>query len=218
MAVYSKGYETKRRLVLYTHQKLQEQNVSSLTVRDIARENGLSAPALYRHFESLEYLIVVSSVRFLNEYMIGYGALMDRDDDLLNAYIEGWKLFNRYAFERPDIYHRLFWGQYNNRFGDAIQEYFELFPFSGSEKYPAYFYTLFFNDNIQERDLLILHRISNRKLITEEDAKYYSRTNPLIVAGMLAEVLEESAEERKKAEQECNRLLEKNFERVYKAR
>ena len=215
MAVYSKGYETKKRLVLFTYKKLKQQNVSALTVRDIASENGLSATALYRHFESLEYLIVVSSVKFLDEYMKEYGSLMDEDDDLLKAYLDGWKIFNRYAFERPDIYHRLFWGQYNNEFGDAIQEYFELFPFSGSEKYPVYFYTLFFNDNIQERDYLMLHRLSNRKLLTEEDATYYSRTNPLIVGGMLAEIVHATPQKRQQVEEECNQLLEKNFERVF---
>jgi predicted HicB family RNase H-like nuclease len=136
------------------------------------------------------------------------------EKNLIKTYLEGWKLFNRYAFEWPDIYYRLFWGQYNNEFADAMQEYFELFPFSGSEKYPAYYYTMLFSDNIQERDFLMLHRAVGRKLLTEEDAAYYSRTTPLIVKGMLGECMALGSEARKRAEGECNFLLEKNLERI----
>ena len=138
MAVYSKGNETKKRFVMLTYHKLCEKKASEITVRDLARENGCSAAALYRHFESLEYLIAVASVRFLDEYMRQYASLLDSDRDLLEIYIEGWELFNHYAFARPDIYYRLFWGTDNGVFGAAFQDYFELFPFKGSEKYTAY--------------------------------------------------------------------------------
>jgi AcrR family transcriptional regulator len=214
MAVYVKGYETKRKFILSTYQKLLENHASDLTVRSLANENGCSAPALYRHFASLEYLIVVSSIKFLDEYLVEFGKLLDNNENLMKIYIDGWKLFNRYAFERPDIYYRLFWGEYNNEFANAMQEYFELFPFSGSEKYPAYYYSMLFSDNIQERDFLILHRAVSRKLLTEEEALYFSKTNPLIVKGMLIDCMTLGVEERKLAEAECNSLLEKNLERI----
>jgi hypothetical protein len=108
----------------------------------------------------------------------------------------------------------LFWGEYNNEFANAMQEYFELFPFSGSEKYPAFYYTMLFSDNIRERDFFMLHRAVNRKLLAEEDAMYFSKTNPLIVKGMLSECITLGVEARKLAEAECNFLLEKNLERI----
>lgn len=210
MAVYSSGIETKRKFILLTYQTLLEKSASSLTVRELANESGCSSTALYRHFESLEYLIVVASVRFLDEYMIEYGQLMDRKLDLLVGYIEGWKLFNKYAFSRPDIFLRLFWGQYSLQISNAIQEYFELFPFSGSNKYPAN-YTMLFQHDIDKRDFLVLHQAVNQHLLTQTDAVCFSRINPLIVKGMLLEAMDYSPEKRKQVKQECNRLLSHNM-------
>lgn len=113
MAVYAKGFETKKKYIILTYKKLLEKKVSEVTIRELANEKGYSAPAIYNHFESLEYLIVVASVKFLDKYVYEYGRLLDRNADLLKSYLGGWRLFNHYAFERPDIYYRLFWGQYN---------------------------------------------------------------------------------------------------------
>lgn len=211
MAVYSSGIETKRKFILLTYRKMLEGSVSSLTIRELANESGCSSTALYRHFESLEYLIVVASVRFLDEYMMEYGKLIDRELDLLVGYIEGWKLFNKYAFARPDIFWRLFWGQYNRQFSKAIHEYFELFPFSGPEKFSADYYTLLFEHDIYQRDFIILRGAANQNLLTQMDATCFSKINPLIVKGMLLEAVDFSPEKRKLAEQECNGLLSHNM-------
>lgn len=215
MAIYEKGNETKRRLILSMYNKLKEKDASKITVREIAKENGCSPAALYKHFESLEYLIVLGSIRFFIDYMIEYGQLMDIDDNLMDAYIRGWVLYNKYAFGRPDLFYRLFWGEYNTMFSDALMEYYELFPVTGSERYPAYYYTLLFSDNVIERDFLILRRAANYNKLSDEDAAYFSKTNTLIVKGMLEMYMGRELKERRRGEQECNQLLLKNLEKVY---
>lgn len=216
MAVYSKGNETKKRFILLTYQKLCSEDASSLTVRDLARENGCSPAALYKHFDSLEYLITVASVRFLDGYMREYANLLDSDKDFLEIYIQGWELFDKHAFHRPDIYYRLFWGEDNSIFGNAFQDYFELFPFKGSEKYTAHYYTLLFNENLQERDFMMLRRLENMGRITGEDAWYFSHTNPLIARGLIQNAMSMEEEERTEQELLCNRLIRKNMEKVAK--
>ncbi len=215
MAVYEKGNETKRRFVMSMYDKLKVQDASEITVRELARENHCSPAALYRHFESLEHLIVLGSIRFFSDYMEAYGQMMDSVGNLMEAYLKGWWLFNHYAFERPDLYYRLFWGQNNRKLSDAVEEYFELFPMSGSQRYPAYFFTMLFTDNIQERDLLMLRRAVNYNMLSDEDAVYFSKSNPLIVKGMLEMYMGQELEVRRQGEQECNQLLLKNLEKVY---
>ena len=97
MAVYAKGYDTKRKFVTLAYEKLQEKNISEVTVRELASGKGYTAPAIYKHFESLEYLLIVASVKFLDEYMYRYGKLLDNEEYKLKTYIEGWELVNRYA-------------------------------------------------------------------------------------------------------------------------
>lgn len=216
MAVYEKGMETKRSLILTTYRMLQDMDASKITVRAVAKEVGCSPAALYRHFDNIEYLIVLASIRFFENYMIEYGLLMDQEPNLLKQYIDGWKLFDRYAFERPDLYYRLMWGQYNSDFSDALADYIELFPFSASSSSPDYFYTMIFNSDIIERDFLLLRRAVNQGLLTDVDAHYFSKTNPLIVKGMLELYMDKDLRTRKRGEQECNGLLLKNMERIYK--
>ena len=214
MAVYNKGNETKKRFVMLTYQKLQETDASKLTVRDLARENGCSAAALYKYFDSLEYLITVASVRFLDEYMKRYANLLDSEQDFRDIYIQGWELFNEYAFDRPDIYYRLFWGKDNSIFGSAFEDYFELFPFRGSEKYTAQYYILLFDENMQERDYMMLRHVQSGGHIDNEQALYFSYTNPLIVKGLLGDAMKLEKPERLKLMGLCNRLLRKNMERI----
>ena len=200
------------------YEKLKTQEASEITVREFAGENGCSPAALYRHFENLEHLIILGAVRFFIDYMTEYGKLMDSSSDPLESYIRGWQLFNKYAFERPDLYYRLLWGQYNTTFSEALEEYFELFPMTGSEQDPAYFYTMMFTNDIMERDLLMLRRAVNEDMLSYDDAVYYSKSNTLIVKGMLELYMDRDLEERKQGEQECNQLLRKNFEKVYALR
>ena len=214
MATYTKGEETKRQLVECVYTMLCESNASSITARVVAQAQGCSAAALYRHFDSLEELISVASVRFLHPYMEDYSALIDSDQPFLEIYLKGWELFNSYAFDRPDVYYRLFWGEENHNLGDAVQEYYQLFPFEASLKSAAYFYTLMFDENMVERDFLMLHRASNMGLMTEADAHYFSYTNVLITRGMLYDAMTADEAKRGQLRDKCSFLIRTNTSRV----
>jgi len=214
MAVYEKGNRTKQRLITAMYDKLKTHEAPQITVREFTKEIGLSPSALYRHFESLEYLIILGVIRFYIGYMMEYGQLMDYNKNPLESYIKGWKLFNKYAFERPDLYYRLLLGQYNRSFSDALDEYLELFPLTGLESDSAYFYTLLFTNDFRERDLLMLKRAVNCGLLSFDDAVYYSKSNTLIVKGMLENYIGCDLAARRQGEIECNQLLLRNLEKV----
>jgi len=214
MAVYTKGMETKRQLVDLTYRMLRERDASTITVREIAVAQGCSAAAIYRHFESLEVLISVASVRFMHAYMEEYSALMDSGKPFFEMYVDGWDLFCRYAFERPDLYYRLFWGEENRNLSDALQKYYELFPFEASKKSAAYFYTLMFNDNMVERDYLMLRRAVSKGLLSDDDARYFSQTNNLIARGMIYDAMAVEGEERQELCSACSGLIRKNMRKA----
>ena len=212
MRILSKGFETKRRMVQLAYEKLSQARADNLSARSLAKTGGFSPAALYRYFDSMENLIAVASIKFMKEYINDYGKLMDSDYGFPEVYLEGWKLFNSYAFADPDIYYGLFWGEYQGSYCNAMEEYYELFPVAGSKKYPARFLTLFSSGNIYERDLQVLRQACGKKLMSEAEAVYLSRSNPLIVKGILLETL--NSKERKKAEEEANLLLQQNLDLV----
>ncbi len=212
---YEKGFEMKKRLILSMYEMLKEKNASEITVRELAKENDCSPAAIYRHFESVEYLILLGSLGFFLDYMAEYGRVMDDNDNLLDSYVKGWKLFNQFAFDRPDLYYRFFWGQHKDEFSNVLQTYFKLFPLHGSTLHPAYFYTLLFTNDVIERDYLLLRRAVGHKLLTDEDALYYCQTNTMIVKGMLEQYADKDAEARKQGEIRCNELLLRNLAAIY---
>lgn len=212
---YEKGIETKKRMIQAMYEQLKEKTASHITVRELSKDHNCSPAAIYRHFESVEYLIMLGSMGFFIDYMTEYAGVMDDNDNLLESYVKGWKLFNQFAFERPDLYHRVFWGQHNGQLPKALQEYFQLFPMEGSKLHPAYFYTLLFEADVTKRDFLLLRRAVSHNLLNDEDAEYFSMTNTLIVKGVLEQYMERPLEERCKGEILCNRLLIKNMEKVY---
>lgn len=214
MAVYTKGKETKRQIVDLTYHLLRDRDAASITVREIADAQGCSPAAIYRHFESFDALISVASVRFLHEYMEEYAALMDSGQPFFEMYLAGWELFDRYAFERPDLYYRLFWSEENRNLGDAVQDYYELFPFEASEQSAAYFYSLMFDENMVSRDYLMLHRAVSSGLITEDDANYFSQSNILIARGLIYDAMSANEDKRRELCALCGDLISKNMQRV----
>lgn len=214
MAVYTKGKETKRQIVDLTYRLLRNRDAASITVREIADAQGCSPAAIYRHFESFDTLLSVASVRFLHEYMEEYAALMDSGQPFFEMYLAGWELFDRYAFERPDLYYRLFWSEENRNLGDAVQDYYELFPFEASEQSAAYFYSLMFDEDMVSRDYLMLHRAVSRGLLNDEDARYFSQTNILIARGLIYDAMTEDDARREELRSLCDSLIRKNMQRV----
>jgi AcrR family transcriptional regulator len=213
MATYVKGTETKRQLVALTYRMLLEKDASQITVRDVAREQGLSPAAIYRHFSSIDYLVIVASVRFISEYMDEYAKLLDRDEPFLKSYVDGWELFNRYAFKRPDIYYRLFWGRYNPDFSRAVEEYLDLFPIEGSTKHVELYKTLIKNPSMFDRDYIYLQQGVDSGVITDEDARYLSYISPIIVHALVDDAIEMDEKSRARAEQLCNSLIRENLDR-----
>lgn len=59
-----------------------------------------------------------------------------------------------------------------------MEEYYELFPFSGSERLTAYYYSVLFNDDTQQRDFMVLRRMQNLKIVSDNHNR---KMAPLVV-------------------------------------
>lgn len=208
MAVYNNGIETKRHLVTLAYSQLKEKDVSEIRIRDIAAKSGCSPAAIYRHFESLEYLIVVASIGFLDNYLREYAELLDQGRSLEKVYLESWGLFNKYAFARPDVYYGLFWGPYNKEFEQAAREYCELFPVAGPDgPFAAQFDVQRISGDMEKRDLIMLNTMADLNLIRPGAVQFLGKTNSLIVSGMLMKCLNSESPDCDALRDECNQLL-----------
>ena len=165
---------TKQRFVEVTYDMIKEKGIENLKVRDIAKRVGCTAAALYKHFETMDYLIMVASIRFLDDYMVELLTLTESGSNSIEIDLAAWKAFSKYAFANPPIFIHLFWGTYSHFFEEAVSEYFQMFPAEAGEHRIAYFYTAAFTGSIRERDFIWLRRAASEGFLNYDDAGYTS--------------------------------------------
>lgn len=205
---------TKQRFVDETYQLIREEGLEHVTIRELGRRLGCTAPTLYKHFESLDFLVLVASMRFLEAYLQELADIESRGSGYVQQNLDAWYAFNRYAFANPPVFLHLFWGPYSSQFEDAVVEYFHLFPNTQGyrdEKFLGYLYVAAYRGNIQERDLVLLRHGVTEGSLTYDDAVYLSHVDCYIVSGMLREHMADYKDPvvAEKAAKDCNELLTK---------
>lgn len=190
-----------------------EVGAENINVRELSKRAGFSQAALYKHFDNLEYVLVLASIRFLNDYLKEINHVTSTTKNPLEINIETWRCFNRYAFANPQVFLHLFWEIDNNKLETALQEYFELYPLEVSISTVAMFCYPLFVGNIEERDFMWMRRAAAEGLIHYNDAAYISRVNCLIVRGMLMEHKDKYRDKEltEKAADECSSLIEETI-------
>lgn len=204
---------TKRKLISEAYKMILECGGENVKVRDLAKRTGYSSTALYKHFEDLDYLLMLASIRFLDGYFKDIKEITLGIENPLEADIEAWKCFNKYAFANPPVFLNMFWGKYNMRMEYALQEYFELYPLEAASRAVAMLCCPLFSGNIEERDFVWMRRAAAVGLIHYDDAAYISKVNCLIAKGMLEAHYYDYRDEKvaENAAKECSALIEKTM-------
>lgn len=205
--------DTKRMLIEETYQMILEVGAENIRVRELTQRVHLSAAAIYKHFPSLDYLISMASVYFLQPYIKELELNASSHPDFIVREINAWKLFNKYAFQNPYIFLNLFWQNDEKHLELILQEYFTLYPFVVPQMESTLFYTSLSSGNIEMRDYIWFCYAATLGRIRHDDAVHVSRLNSLIARGLLTERLYDYKEAGvyEKAAEECNRLIEHNI-------
>lgn len=208
---------TKQKFVNATYEAIREKGLENLTVRDIAKRVGHTPAALYKHFESMDYLSMLSCMKYMEEYMEELVEISANHTDPIEVDLLSWKAFTKHAFRNPPVYLHLFWGPHTSLFEDAVAEYYELFPLEQktdkAEIFYGYFFTAFFTGSLQERDFMWLRRGASEGMLDYDDAKYISIVNSHTVRGLLLDHYNDYQQPgvAEKAAKECDALIEKTI-------
>ena len=136
---------------------LTQNSPQNLSIRTVASAAGCTTGAVYRHFDSLDHLFLVASIRFLEDYMEDLNGLLLKDEDPLRQHIEMWRSFGRQAFANIDVFEMMFWNVDGDVLNDAIFAYYQEFP-ERWRKLSGFQVMVFFGSDIHERNLLTLNR------------------------------------------------------------
>lgn len=203
-----------RKYVEATYTVLKNEGAEAVRVRKISDMVNCSAAALYKHFESLDYLVVLASCEFLNDYILELLQVINYEDDPIDINLQAWDIFNRHAFHNPIVYEQMFFGKFHRHLDNALYEYFQLFPerlYHGDRKFDAFAICGLFNGSLEERDFLWLKRAANKGRLTFDDAQYISKIDCFIIRGMLLEHMQDYKEPRvaQSAAKQCTAMIEK---------
>jgi AcrR family transcriptional regulator len=91
-------------------QLLATEGLDGVSLRAIAREMGMTAPALYRYYESREHLLADMCAMFFNELsdMIQAACDAEADDDIAGQLMVASRAFRRWSYEHPAEFTHLF--------------------------------------------------------------------------------------------------------------
>ncbi len=144
-------------LIRAAYTLLEEHRPQDLSIRAIAAAADCTTGAVYRHFESVDHLLLVASVKFLEDYMADMNDLLKRDDNPLFQHVEMWRSFGRQAFANVDVFEMMFWQCDEEALNDAIFAYYQEFPESW-RRLSGFQVMVFFSSSLKERNLLTLRR------------------------------------------------------------
>lgn len=204
--------QTKRKLVDATYEIIVEKGLEAVTAREVARRVNVTATMIYKHFENLNYLIVVASIRYITDYIEDLQRISTLESNPVEMNLLGWKSFCQFSFRNPPLYEMIFWGAYNDQLEQALFDFYDLFPQEFKMREEAFLVSSLLSGSIEERDFIWLRRGANIGLLDYDDAKFICRTNCLIAHGMLLEHMKDytDPEAARLAAGECYRLIERN--------
>lgn len=176
----------KNELIQKTYELLKTSGPQDVKIRTIAAAANCTSTVIYKHFDDLDHLILFASVRFLEDYIIELQNIINKNTDTLNMVVAMWKSFAKYAFTNIEVFELLFWGKYKDRLGDTIFEYYQLFP-NEWRNLDGLFTSVFFNDKLEERNSIMMHRAATTGYFTYDDAMLLSDLQCCMFHGLLME-------------------------------
>ena len=127
---------------------IKKEGVEAISIRRIAAELGCSSASMYRYFQNLDELLFYAQLDALNEYIL----------DLSKA------------FKKPQAFEAVFYRNINRDLGEALKEYYEMFPDAIIQVSP-FIKEMLEIPSYYQRDYYICKLLVAEGKISEENAK-----------------------------------------------
>ena len=184
----------KRRVMMYFIEATQElilnEGIENLSIKKIADTAGYNTATIYNYFEDLEELILYSSIDYLKIYLKDLKNEINSNMKAIEMYETIYKVFVHHSFEKPEIFHTLFFGKYSYKLEKIIKKYYEIFPddITGQTDITK---SVLVEGNIHNRDLPIIKQMIKEGSILEEEAPYIMEAIVRIHQSYLENILQQ---------------------------
>ncbi|MCI2132505.1 MAG: TetR/AcrR family transcriptional regulator [Eubacterium sp.] len=180
--------EKKRMFVEKAYEIIKEEGAENVKIRRVAEEMHCTSTVIYRYFENVQHLIALASIKFLGGYLAEFQKLTSDPELIRHPYqlnLKLWDCLAKHAFKDIVIYENLFFGEYSDSLGEIIFEYYQLFLNEEEQKFDGYATSILFNDDIVQRDLVLLRRAAAVGVIDMKDSEAISNIEAFVFHGVL---------------------------------
>ncbi len=177
-------------LINATYEFLQQMSPSKITARMIADKVGCTNPTIYYHFDNLDHLILMASMRFFDDYLNKFKKItQDKDLSIYEAHMRAWQMFGEIAFAHIEVYESLFWGKFRDKTSEALIEYHEMFPDSKPDIDNMYS-VLFYMDAVEDRTYIMLKMAAAAGEIPAENLHMFADVQCCLFHGILLDYVD----------------------------
>lgn len=163
----------KKRVMMYfieaTQDLILNEGIDSLSIKKIADKAAYNTATIYNYFEDLEELILYASIDYLKIYLKDLRNEISSDMKAIEIYETIYKVFVHHSFEKPEIFHTLFFGKYSYKLEKIIKKYYEIFPddITGQTDITK---SVLIEANIHNRDIPVIRQMIKEGSLLEEEA------------------------------------------------
>lgn len=161
---------SRRDYVVKASEIIAAEGVEAISIRRLSREMGCSTTTMYRHFRNLDELLFYAELSKLNTYIENLQRSSAGWQSIWDMHFSIWEEYAKQAFQRPEAFDLLFFRNIGTELGDALKEYYEMFPEAIVDVHPVIKHMLEL-PGYYERDYSILQKMIDLGLMSEPTAR-----------------------------------------------
>lgn len=167
---------------------INNEGISSVTIRKVADIAGYNSATLYNYFENLNHLISLTSTKFLRSYTDDLPNYIKKATNSYEKTLLVWECFFHHSYKSPKIYDALFVNNLNNEIPNYIKEFYDIYP-EYLEQMPDDIANMLTKDDIYDRSLVLLNECADEGYFDKADLDDINNMTYFIYRGMMAKVI-----------------------------
>jgi AcrR family transcriptional regulator len=127
----NKELQRKRTLIYFieaAQEIMNEEGISNITIRKVAKRAGYNSATLYNYFDDLDHLILYASLKYLHLYNADLIKKLPLCSNERERSLQMWRSFCQVSFLHPEPFERIFFCKYSTQLESIYKKYYLLFP------------------------------------------------------------------------------------------
>lgn len=170
-----------------TNKIIDQEGIEAVTIRKVSDLAGYNSATIYNYFENIDHLIFFACMKYLKPYILDLPNYIDKTNTALEKYIAIWKCFCKHSFEKPEIYHRIFFYKFSDSIKDAVSEYYAIFP-EELANHSDDILPMLLKHNIYDRCITALESCVNENIIKKDHIHEINEMILLIYEVLIANI------------------------------